>query len=178
LNRGGSTAAITQDSYRRNLHGTIVTYVVVKRFPGVLEKAFGQAAADLVGRGPDHLGVVPYNAQLVLATAVSEVVLLQVPSFDGEQPSRKNYWVMDFSSDSRVPWNFVGRYEDVLAAGAVIVDVSPCDVVVGQNETLSGPLLGRCRRPPVPPLRNIDQKNSHQSVDPPFATCWQLSVPL
>jgi hypothetical protein len=161
LNRGGSTAAITQDSYRRNLHGTIVTYVVVKRFPGVLEKAFGQAAADLVGRGPDHLGVVPYNAQLVLATAVSEVVLLQVPSFDGEQP-----------------WNFVGRYEDVLAAGAVIVDVSPCDVVVGQDETLSGPLLGRCRRPPVPPLRNIDQKNSHQSVDPPSATCWQLSVPL
>lgn len=83
------------------LHGAVVADVVVKVlwllrrarvFAGPfvrLERALGEAAADLVRGGPHHLRVVAHFEQIVERRAVREVVLLQKPRLDGKHPDSR-----------------------------------------------------------------------------------------
>lgn len=74
------------------LHRTIVADVVVVGLSEifrdfVLDDAFCESTADFVGCSPNHGSVMANEGQVVLRTAVSEIVPFQPPRFYSEKPT-------------------------------------------------------------------------------------------
>lgn len=80
-----------------------MAHVVIELAPGA-PFAVGHPAAHLMTGSPHHLGVVANRLQVVRGVAICEVVILEEPRLNCEEPGKKNTYLRIYRHSTEKTW--------------------------------------------------------------------------